>query len=72
MSADWKQNLVNAQVGVNRAVFAFNARHNRRLHPYSMVEKEGLSDRYILGQINEAINDLFSAYINFRAGEFKE
>ena len=54
----WQQNLVNAQVEVNRAVFELNRPGYPKDKPYY---KEKPDERYIENCIKEAIKDLTAA-----------
>ena len=53
-----RQDLVNAQVNVNRAVWAINAISNRE-EPVTMTQRE--AEAYIDRCINDAIEDLRKA-----------
>lgn len=52
------QNLVNAQVEVNRACHLMNARMNRHIFPYSNYTDEDLADKKVCDHIEQAINHL--------------
>lgn len=58
MSQTWEQSLVNAQVNVNRSVWAMNEDddYNDFGYPKKMTRHE-----YILEQINEGIHELMDA-----------
>jgi len=67
----WEQDLVNAQVEVNRAVFVMNVHFGGQKEKEALrhIEGDSLSPTIVLKHINLAIQDLESARRGFEEAQ---
>lgn len=61
----WKQDLVNAQVDINRAVFLMNVHFGGEIKALRHLDGESLSPTIVLKHIDQAIRDLEKAKTAF-------